>query len=68
MNIWKLLFGEADTQEHESLPTPDLSINPANGLPMIEGTSIDIEGNPYGMDSSQDIPLFGDGIVDSDWL
>ena len=27
------------------------SINPANGLPMIEESCIDIEGNPYGTSS-----------------
>ena len=27
------------------------SINPANGLPMIENSCIDIEGNPFGTDS-----------------
>jgi len=29
-------------------------INPANGLPMLEGGCIDIAGNPYGTDSSSD--------------
>ena len=27
-----------------------LEINPANGLPMLEGGMIDVMGNPYGMD------------------
>lgn len=33
-------------------PDDDLStdINPATGLPMIDGAGIDIAGNPYGVD------------------
>ena len=30
------------------------SINPANGMPMLPGGAIDVLGNPYGMDSSED--------------
>lgn len=36
-----------------------LTINPANGLPMIDGTgSFDIEGNLYGTDGSHDHQAF----------
>ena len=65
MNLWNLLFGEPDANQPDSLSTPDLGVNPASGLPMIEGASIDVEGNPYGMDSSHDIPTCGDGMFDS---
>ncbi|QEP44153.1 hypothetical protein D5085_14100 [Ectothiorhodospiraceae bacterium BW-2] len=38
-----------------------IEINPANGLPMVDGVgSVDIEGNPYGFDSS-----FSDSDSDS---
>ncbi|GLP94706.1 hypothetical protein [Paraferrimonas sedimenticola] len=34
----------------------DNAINPANGLPMVDGTGgVDVEGNPYGTDSSHDL-------------
>ncbi len=54
MNLWNLLFGEPDTNQPDSLSNPDLGINPASGLPMIEGASIDVAGNPYGTDSGID--------------
>ncbi len=37
------------------LMTNDFTINPANGLPMISGGLIDVEGNPFGSDFSDDI-------------
>ncbi len=38
----------------------DHAINPANGLPMVNGMGgIDIAGNPYGTDFSHDDPLSG---------
>lgn len=36
----------------------DPGINPANGLPMIG--AVDIEGNPFGCDSSHSSPLTSD--------
>lgn len=57
MNIWKLLFGEADTDQADPFPTPGISINPANGLPMLEGGVIDTEGNPFGFDGSHIEPF-----------
>lgn len=64
MSFWHFLFGITGTDD--TLPSlPDLGINPANGLPMIEGTSMDVEGNLYSTDSSHDIPSCGDEIFDS---
>ena len=38
----------------------DNAINPANGLPMIGGIeSVDVEGNPFGMDFSHDDSFSG---------
>ncbi len=54
MNFWNLLFGEPDANQPGSLSTPDLDINPASGLPMIEGANIDVAGNPYGTDGGID--------------
>jgi len=45
----------------------DDAINLANGLPMIDGSGgIDIEGNPYGTDSSHD-DSFSTGSGLHDW-
>lgn len=63
MSFWHFLFGLPGTDD--AMPSQsNVDINPANGLPMIEGANIDVEGNPYGMDSSHDIPACGDGILD----
>lgn len=45
MSIWNFLFGGTDSQ---SITT----INPANGLPMIDNSIIDVAGNAYGTDSN----------------
>ena len=45
MSIWNFLFGGTDSQSTNT-------INPANGLPMVSDTFIDVAGNPYGTDSS----------------
>lgn len=65
MNFWNLFFGGSETEQPEPLSSLDLGINPANGLPMITGTTIDVEGNPYGSDSHD----FGVGDFDTgfDW-
>ncbi len=34
--------------------TLERSINPASGLPMVEGTEIDVRGNIYGTDCNSD--------------
>lgn len=49
MNLWQSLFGHREPATPEATSCmPDLGVNPANGLPMIEGALIDIEGNLYG--------------------
>ncbi len=57
-------FGSSVGASTTSL-TNDFCVNPANGLPMIDGMgSVDIQGNPFGTDSSPD--LFGStGMFDS---
>ncbi|MBP6493746.1 MAG: hypothetical protein KAX99_06275 [Azonexus sp.] len=67
MNFWNfftdLLDGEPDTSRPD--PPNEISVNPANGLPMLEGTGIDIEGNPFGTDShSFDLDTAGTGFDD----
>lgn len=69
------LFGGTSTNEftsstlfEENCP----SINPANGLPMVN-CAIDIEGNPYGTDLSSDDAYINDSMSSSinsndDWL
>lgn len=69
------LFGGTSTNEYtnstlfeENCP----SINPANGLPMVN-CAIDIEGNPYGTDSSSDDAFINNSMstsIDSndDWM
>lgn len=49
------LFCNSHSSELFSSSSESTAINPANGLPMIDGVSgVDIEGNPYGLDSSHD--------------
>ena len=61
-NFLKNLFSSNDDfYQIESNPIQDSDfgdINPANGLPMMG--SIDIEGNPYGTDSSSLDDTFND--------
>ena len=52
----------------------DNAINPANGLPMVDGIGgVDIEGNPFGTDFSHDDSFsgindsFGSGSGFDDW-
>ncbi|MBD3766727.1 MAG: hypothetical protein IE928_02100 [Gammaproteobacteria bacterium] len=61
------LFGGTATHEYtnstlfeENCPR----INPANGLPMVN-CAIDIEGNPYGTDSSSDDTFINDSMSTS---
>ncbi len=56
MSIWNFLFGGTDSQ-------PTSTINPANGLPMVNDTFIDVAGNTYGTESS----CWGDSFSGSDW-
>ena len=47
MNLWNFLTDWLDG-ELDSGTAETGSINPANGLPMLPGGGVDIEGNPYG--------------------
>jgi hypothetical protein len=61
------LIGWFDGEPDASLPdlVSEFDVNPANGLPMIEGTGIDIEGNPFGTDSHVfDTDSIGTGFDD----
>lgn len=49
MNLFKSLF---DTMFSNNSTGPLLEINPANGLPMIENSHIDVQGNLYGTDNN----------------
>lgn len=43
--------GTADSWDASAHEGPDCTINPASGLPMVNGCiGLDIQGNPYGMD------------------
>lgn len=61
MNFWNLFFGMAEDAEHAA--GPEMGVNPANGLPMIEGGAIDIEGNPFGT-SASDFDAFHSFSID----
>ena len=53
MSFWNILFGTNDNSSADfNYTTSITTINPANGLPMINDTCIDIAGNTYGTDSS----------------
>lgn len=56
MSFWNFLFGGTDSQSTNT-------INPANGLPMVNDTFIDVAGNTYGTDSSD----WGGSSSGSDW-
>ncbi len=64
MNFWHFLFGTPGSDDAMS-GVLDAGMNPANGLPLIEGTNIDVEGNPYGTDSSYDISSCTDWPLDT---
>lgn len=51
MKLWSIFSDwlESDGITAFEIKTP--SINPANGLPMLEGGAIDIHGNPFGTDA-----------------
>ncbi len=61
------LYNNHSYNDNSSNSTPsfdssidDNAINPANGLPMVGGTGgVDVEGNPYGFDSSHDDTIIG---------
>ena len=54
MKFWHFLTDWLDSESSASAdissPFCEFDVNPANGLPMIDGAAIDIEGNPFGTD------------------
>ena len=54
MSLWTFLFGPNDSSSVGfSNTTNTHTINPANGLPMIDGIgSLDVAGNVFGTDAS----------------
>ena len=54
MSLWTFLFSTNDNSSVDfSNTTSSTTINPASGLPMIDGIgSIDVAGNAFGTDSS----------------
>jgi hypothetical protein len=83
MSIWKwLLGGDVSTDSHNThltAATHGAEVNPATGLPMVDGCSgVDVGGNPYGMDwqknsFSDAFSNFNEGCdlgsgVGNDWL
>lgn len=54
MIIWNWLFGDDVMSLHGTTTAPVIDINPATGLPMIDGCGgVDVSGSPYGMDLHQ---------------
>jgi hypothetical protein len=51
--IFKSIFSDNSASTHAGT-----EINPANGLPMIENSGIDVLGNSYGTDHSSDSSSF----------
>lgn len=48
-------FDDSDSSQSSDFPqSGPFIINPANGLPMVDGSHIDVAGNPYGFDLSHD--------------
>jgi hypothetical protein len=68
MTIWSAIhswFSLISTENLTARSNHHCDINPANGLPMVGGCGgVDIEGNPYGTDSSQHDTI-GGGIGDA---
>lgn len=50
MSFWNFFSSTPDIDTSHDHDSHFDDINPANGLPMLAGGAIDIEGNPYGMD------------------
>ena len=61
------MFGFASLFGSDFSTTPECRINPASGLPMLDGAEVDIAGNIFGMDSPScavDSPFdFADSIT-----
>ena len=68
MGIFSFLFGSSSIEDSSIEDISDeglMDINPANGNLMIGGMSgVDIEGNPYGMDTSDDSMRMFDDTFD----
>jgi hypothetical protein len=66
MGLFSWLGGLFD-DDNGSMDT-DTTINPASGLPMISGdtSGVDVDGNPYGMDDSDDFNNNSDSFINSD--
>ena len=58
------MFGFGNLFGTDSFHTLESRINPANGLPMIEGSDFDIAGNVYGTDYTDGgfLPVSGIGF------
>ena len=54
MSLWTFLFGTNDNSSVDFSNTTSITnINPANGLPMIDGIgSVDVAGNVFGTDAN----------------
>ena len=51
MTIWNWLFGGDSMPGTDPGPVSSMEINPATGLPMIDGCGgFDVGGSPFGMD------------------
>ena len=51
MSIWNWIFGGDVTSPLEVVTTPVIDVNPATGLPMLDGCGgVDVSGSPYGVD------------------
>lgn len=57
MKIWNFFTDWLDGEPCADIPQPPIGmdVNPANGLPMIEDTCLDIEGNVYGTSHWNDV-------------
>lgn len=59
MSLWNWLFGRAPHALNEDVHSTTAStVNPATGLPMVNGdsTGIDVGGSPYGFDAHDHSP------------
>ncbi len=64
MSLFSTFFGGLfSSSSNNTIDCP--TINPASGLPMMD-CSIDIEGNPYGTDLSDDYSVSTDNLFDDD--
>ena len=73
----KTLFDHCDVEVSSSPDTEErdiqdtVTVNPASGLPMIKGSTIDVAGNPHGTDFTEELTSpcsfqdFSDDLSDS---